>query len=136
MFLLVEKVSNPPTANPNDDASSCSSTGAGDGSSTSSSTINTKQSNLHSDIDSLPPNKRRLRERNAGLNNTFLPPPPTTTITIITTDPPINSDNSLIEPITTREMPMNNIRQFLEIRQQVRINFYPFFFSLKKQNFI
>jgi len=106
----IEKVSNT-TTNQNDDASSCSSTGAGDGSSTSSSTINLKQSNINSDIDSLPPNKRRLRERNAGLTNTFLPSS--------TTDPSTNSDNSPIETITTREIPINSIKQFLEIRQQV-----------------
>jgi hypothetical protein len=93
----VEKVSNP-----NDDVSSSSSIGAGDGSSTSSSTINIKQSNPS--MEYLPPNKRQLRERNAGLINA--------------------SENSPIETNTTREIPMNNIKQFLQIRQQVRIEFF------------
>jgi hypothetical protein len=88
----MEKVSNP-----NDDVSSSSSIGAGDGSSTSSSTINIKQSNPS--MEYLPPNKRQLRERNAGLINA--------------------SENSSIETNTTREIPMNNIKQFLQIRQQI-----------------
>lgn len=89
--------------------------GAGDGSSTSSSIINNKQINHTSDIDTLPPNKRRLREKNVGLTNPF-PPPSTTTTT--TTEP---QDNSPIESTTvSRELPVNNIKQFLEIRQQVK----------------
>jgi len=99
-FFLGEKYSNP-----NDDMSSCSSTGAGDGggsSSTSSSTaVHVKQS---TDMECLPPNKRRLRERNHAVNVTE------------------SSDQSPNEPTATREIPMNGIRQFLEIRQQVRIN--------------
>ncbi|CAF3342418.1 unnamed protein product [Rotaria sp. Silwood1] len=112
----VEKLSHT-TANPNDDASSCSSTGAGDGSSTSSSTINNKQSNTNADIDSLPPNKRRLRERNTGITNTSMPS--------LTTDASNNSnstsniDNSPSESMATREIPINSIKQFLEIRQQI-----------------
>ncbi|CAF2044051.1 unnamed protein product [Rotaria magnacalcarata] len=105
-------------ASQHDDASSCSSTGAGDGSSTSSSMTNNKQSNTNPDIDTLPPNKRRLRERNAVISNTSLP-------SSLTNDASNNSnsttitDNSLTETITTREIPINSIKQFLEIRQQI-----------------
>ncbi|UJR27750.1 hypothetical protein I4U23_009024 [Adineta vaga] len=105
------------TANANDEGSSCSSTGAGDESSTSSSTTNIKQSNSTTDIDSLPPNKRRLRERNVAISNTSNPS--------IMTDASTNSnsttitDNSPTEPTTTREIPINSIKQFLEIRQQI-----------------
>lgn len=109
----MEKVSNP-----NDDVSSCSSVGAGDGSSTGSSQTNTKQSHAPSDIDCLPPNKRRVRERNAGLTSNYLPSLPT--------DPPsINSDTSPTETITNREVPINSIKQFLDIRQQVNIVYIP-----------
>jgi len=55
-------------------------------------------------MECLPPNKRRLRERNHAVNVTE------------------SSDQSPNEPTATREIPMNGIRQFLEIRQQVRIN--------------
>lgn len=106
--------------NSNDDASSCSSTGAGDGSSTSSSTANTKQTNPPTDIDFLPPNKRRLRERNAA----FLP--------TSTADPSTHSDHSSVETTTTnREIPPNSIKQFLEIRQQVRSSFLFFLLVTK-----
>ncbi|CAF1078223.1 unnamed protein product [Adineta steineri] len=113
----VDKTSNTTTANPNDEVSSCSSIGAGDESSTSSSTTNVKQSNTATDIDSLPPNKRRLRERNVGISNTSIPS--------LTTDASTNSnstsatDNSSGETAPTREIPINSIKQFLEIRQQI-----------------
>lgn len=123
MFFFVDKLLHSST-NQNDDASSCSSTGAGDASSTSSSITNNKPSNITSDIDTLPPNKRRLRERNAGISNTSIPS--------ITNDASNNSnstsnaDNSPAENISAREIPTNNIKQFLEIRQQVK-----FFFGKK-----
>ncbi|CAF2607013.1 unnamed protein product [Rotaria sp. Silwood2] len=112
----VEKLSHT-TANPNDDASSCSSTGAGDGSSTSSSTINNKQSHTNADLDSLPPNKRRLRERNTGITNTSMPS--LTTDASNNSNSTSNTDNSPSESMTTREIPINSIKQFLEIRQQI-----------------
>jgi hypothetical protein len=62
----------------------------------SHSPIITKQTPIHSDINSLPPNKRRLCERNAGLLN------------------------STEETTITRDIPTNGIKQFLEIRQQVK----------------
>ncbi|CAM4904021.1 unnamed protein product [Rotaria socialis] len=105
-------------ASQHDDASSCSSTGAGDGSSTSSSMTNNKQSNTNPDIDTLPPNKRRLRERNTVISSTSLP-------SSLTNDASNNSnsttiaDSSPTETITTREIPINSIKQFLEIRQQI-----------------
>ena len=72
--------------------------------------MNTKQAHPSTDIDFLPPNKRRLRERTA----IFLP--------ALTTEPSTNSDSSSIETTSVnREIPINSIKQFLEIRQQVRI---------------
>ncbi|CAF0746031.1 unnamed protein product [Adineta ricciae] len=110
-----EKSSLTTTTHANDEASSCSSTGAGDESSTSSSATNPKQSNPTADIDTLPPNKRRLRERNAGI--------PTASIPSATTDTSTNStvitDNSSTESTTARDVPVNSIKQFLEIRQQI-----------------
>ena len=129
MFIdfLVEKVTNPTTTNPNDDGSSCSSTGAGEGSSTSSSTVIAKQS-MHStttiaDLDSLPPNKRRLRDRNTVISGTSIPPNPLET----STNSNSNSitEHSPVDSISTREIPVNGIKQFLEIRQQVSLDSYP-----------
>lgn len=90
-------------SNPNDDFSSCSSAGAGDGggsssSTTSSTAIPVKQS---TDMECLPPNKRRLREKNHTTNVTE------------------SSEQSPNGTTTTREIPMNGIKQFLEIRQQI-----------------
>jgi hypothetical protein len=119
----VEKVTNTiattGSSNAHDDASSCSSTGAGEGSSTSSSTIMTRSSlSTTADLDSLPPNKRRLRERNTTIFNPIVPP--------IIADPLIQSSNtnsnmahSPVDTMPTREIPINAIKQFLEIRQQV-----------------
>lgn len=125
-MFLAEKSSLTTATHANDEASSCSSTGAGDESSTSSSTTNPKQSNPTTDIDTLPPNKRRLRERNAGISNASVPS--------ATTDASTNStgttDNSSTESATAREVPVNSIKQFLEIRQQVRINVYNKIFPL------
>jgi len=118
-FSLVEKASNTTTTNPNDEVSSCSSIGIGDESSTSSSTANVKQSNITTDIDSLPPNKRRLREKNVGMPSTF--PPSLTTDASTHSNSTSITDNSPVETTTTREIPTNSIKQFLEIRQQVRI---------------
>lgn len=95
--------------NTNDDASSCSSQGAGEGSSTSSSTIATKQS--AADIENLPPNKRRLRDRGIAIPSTI--------------NESTNSGQSTMDTIQSdvspaREIPTNSIKQFLEIRQEVR----------------
>jgi hypothetical protein len=70
----------------------------------SNSALNIKQIHTHPDIDSLPPNKRRLRERNAGL------------LTSMDT----TEENSSTETPITRDIPTNGIKQFLEIRQQVK----------------
>ena len=96
--------------NPNDDASSCSSLGAGEGSSTSSSTIATKQS--ATDVDSLPPNKRRLRDKNTALTSTNNESSNTTQTT---------NDPNPIDSSPAREIPINSIKQFLEIRHQVTV---------------
>ena len=112
----VDKVSQS-TGNPNDDASSCSSTGAGEGSSTSSSTIATKQTST--DLDSLPPNKRRVRERNAVVIPNTSVPPTTTTDTSANSNSNSVTEHSPADSMPTREMPVNGIKQFLEIRQQV-----------------
>jgi hypothetical protein len=67
----------------------------------SPSPITTKQTPTPSDVKSLPPNKRRLRERNAGLLSS-------------------NEENNSTETTTTRDIPVNGIKQFLEIRHQVK----------------
>jgi hypothetical protein len=66
----------------------------------SQSPITNKQ--IHMNL--LPPNKRRLRERNAGL------------LTSMDT----TEENSSTETPITRDIPTNGIKQFLEIRQQVK----------------
>ncbi|CAF1049365.1 unnamed protein product [Rotaria sordida] len=81
-----------------------------DGNSSNKITINIKQIHNHSDIDSLPPNKRRLRERNTAILNS---PDTSTTINSSSTE-----ENIPIES-TTRNMPINCIKKFLEIRQQI-----------------
>ncbi|CAF1520773.1 unnamed protein product [Adineta steineri] len=65
----------------------------------------------HSDMDLLPTDKRRLREKNTGLLNST---DGSTTINSSSAE-----ENVLIETIT-RDIPVNGIKQFLEIRQQVR----------------
>ncbi|CAF1259393.1 unnamed protein product [Adineta steineri] len=65
----------------------------------------------HSDMDLLPTDKRRLREKNTGLLNST---EGSTTINSSSTE-----ENVSIETIT-RDIPVNGIKQFLEIRQQVR----------------
>jgi hypothetical protein len=73
--------------------------------------MNIKQIHRHPDIDSLPPNKRRLRERNAALLSS-------TDVSTTINSSPIE-ENIPIET-TKRDIPTNGIKQFLEIRQQVR----------------
>jgi len=75
----------------------------------SNSALNIKQIHTHPDIDSLPPNKRRLRERNAGLLSS------TDTSNTTEENVPIETTTTT----TTRDIPTNGIKQFLEIRQQV-----------------
>lgn len=76
----------------------------GDEESNSSHSTTKAPKSVPSQIDAvpLPPNKRRLRERNTGLSN----PSPT-------------EENAPVEP-TARNIPKNGIKQFLNIRQQVR----------------
>lgn len=118
--VLLDKSSMTATGNTNDEGSSCSSTGPGDESSTSSSTTNTKQPNAATEIDSLPPNKRRLRERNAAAAANA-------STASMSGDAAASSnstsaaDASPVESTTTREIPTNSIKQFLEIRQQVSV---------------
>lgn len=123
--VLVEKIgqqSNSNAGNTHDDASSCSSTGAGEGSSTSSSTNFTKPSGSSiADLDTLPPNKRRLRDRNAVINNNNNN---NTTIDVqgnVTCETSPNDSQTLTSTIH-KELPVNGIRQFLEIRQQVKFD--------------
>ena len=77
-----------------------------DGSNSNTSTVIIKPVHNHPDPDSLPPNKRRLRERNIGI------------LSSTTTNSSSTEENTPIET-TTRDIPMNGIKQFLEIRQQV-----------------
>ena len=77
---------------------------SGDGDDDSNSA---KPIHSHPDIDSLPPNKRRLRERNAGTLSSME--------TSNTTE-----ENIPVETTITRDIPPNGIKQFLEIRQQVK----------------
>ncbi|CAF3893432.1 unnamed protein product [Rotaria magnacalcarata] len=73
-------------------------------------TINMKQIHSHSDIDSLPPNKRRLRERHATILNS---------VDISTTNSSSSTEENMpIEP-PTRTIPINCIKKFIEIRQQI-----------------
>jgi hypothetical protein len=81
-----------------------------DGNNLTHSTINIKQIHRHPDIDSLPPNKRRLRERNAALLSS------TDTSTTINS---CSIEENLPIETTKRDIPTNSIKQFLEIRQQV-----------------
>ncbi|CAF4427422.1 unnamed protein product, partial [Rotaria sp. Silwood2] len=81
-----------------------------DGNSSNKITINIKQLHSHSDIDSLPPNKRRLRERNAAILHS--------TDTSTTINSSSTEENIPIEP-TTRNIPINCIKKFLAIRQQI-----------------
>jgi hypothetical protein len=76
-----------------------------DGSNSNTSTVIIKPVHSHPDPESLPPNKRRLRERNIGILSSI----DTSTTT---------EENTPIET-TTRDIPINGIKQFLEIRQQV-----------------
>ncbi|CAF3244968.1 unnamed protein product [Rotaria socialis] len=75
-------------------------------------TINMKQIQIHShsDIDSLPPNKRRLRERHAAILNSV--------DTSTTNSSSSTEENMPIEP-PTRAIPINCIKKFIEIRQQI-----------------
>ncbi|CAF0955336.1 unnamed protein product [Adineta steineri] len=65
----------------------------------------------HSDMDLLATDKRRLREKNTGLLNS--------TDGSNTINSSSAEENVSIETIT-RDIPVNGIKQFLEIRQQVR----------------
>ena len=58
-----------------------------------------KLNSIRSDYESLPPNKRRLRERTQGLMNT------------------------IEENLPIKEIPINGIKQFMNIRQQVNDSF-------------
>ena len=72
-----------------------------------------KQVHSQPDVGSLPPNKRRLRERNAILLNSidgFLP---------VNCSTPENTMSTETTTVTTRDIPKNGIKQFLNIRQQV-----------------
>ena len=63
-----------------------------------------KSIHTHSYIETLPPNKRRLRERNAALLNS------------------LDTSNTMEENLsmeTTKDIPTNGIKQYLQIRQQV-----------------
>jgi hypothetical protein len=80
-------------------------TNIGGGDDDSNSAISTKQTHTHPDIDSLPPNKRRLRERNTGL--------------ISSNDTSNTMEENVSVETTRRDIPINGIKQFLEIRQQV-----------------
>jgi hypothetical protein len=73
--------------------------------------MNNKQTSSSADIDCLPPNKRRLRERNAGFISTSVNEP--------SDNSPVESNTTTTTTTTTREIPTNSIKQFLEIRQQV-----------------
>ncbi|CAF0807778.1 unnamed protein product [Adineta ricciae] len=77
-----------------------------------SSTRTLKQVHSQPDVGSLPPNKRRLRERNAILLNSidgFLPANGSTSESTMSTE-----TNTV-----TRDIPKNGIKQFLNIRQQI-----------------
>lgn len=84
----------------------------------SNSTNTNRQISSQTEISFLPPIKRRLRERNATI---FVPSEPT-------------EDNRSIETNNnTRDIPINGIKQFLQIRQQVDKDFeiqFDFFFLL------
>ncbi|UJR21778.1 hypothetical protein I4U23_024853 [Adineta vaga] len=93
-----------------------------EGNNSNQSTKIPKQVHGHPDVGTLPPNKRRLRERNAGLLNS------TDTFTSINSSPV--EENLLTEtttttttatptPVLTRDIPRNGIKQFLNIRQQI-----------------
>ena len=125
--------------NPMDGVSSCSSsTGIGDGSSTNSSTINIKQSNINNDITTLPPSKRRLRDKTPGISNTSIP---SSTMDTSNNSTSITNNSSNIS-MTKRETPINSIKQFLEIRKQVRnfgfnefvCCFFPFFLLINSKD--
>lgn len=77
----------------------------------SNSTNPNKSISIQPDVNSLPPNKRRLRERNTTPSNA------SETI----------EENPSVETNNTRDLPINGIKQFLQIRQQVN----SFFLSLR-----
>lgn len=101
-----------------------------DGSVSNKITINIKQIHNHTDIESLPPNKRRLRERHAAIlnssdtstNNNSLSSSASSSSSLST------EENFPIEP-TPRNIPINSIKKFLQIRQQVC---FIFFLNIKK----
>ena len=76
----------------------------------SNSTNPNKQIPGQIEINSLPPMKRRLRERNITL---FVPSEPT-------------EESPSVETNSTRDIPINGIKQFLQIRQQVNEDFAQF----------
>ncbi len=73
----------------------------------SSSAIQTKQIHTYLGIDSLPPNKRRLREQSAAV--------------LTSTDASNTTEENVPIDTPTREIPINGIKQFLDIRQQVSV---------------
>jgi hypothetical protein len=72
-----------------------------DGSNSNTSTGNIKSIHNHSDTDTLPPNKHRLRERNIAILDSS------------------STEENIPMETTTKDIPINGIKQFLEIRQQV-----------------
>jgi hypothetical protein len=96
----------------------------GGGDDDSNSAINIKQIHNHPDIDSLPPNKRRLRERNAALLSS--------TDTSNTTEENVPIETTTTTTTTTRDIPTNGIKQFLEIRQQVTEKLFSVFYMYRK----
>jgi len=89
-----------------------------DGDDANNLVINIKQIHTHPDNNSLPPNKRRLYERNIGLLNS--------------TDVSNMAEENISIETTTRDIPTNGIKQFLEIRQQVTEKSLSVFYIYRK----